>query len=94
MYDSKLQKADGCSVFVSLLLTIILLSSFFIFQKLFEPESPPPTDQITQEERSVTVSKYKEEERIFQMTIDNYHSERNSSLSNVMSKVVKSYQAK
>ena len=47
MSDSELNKADGCDVFFSLLIVIVLLSGFFIFKALTEPDAPLEVDHKT-----------------------------------------------
>ena len=39
MSDPKLQRADGCSVFFSLIIGIILVSAYFLFQVYFDEEN-------------------------------------------------------
>ena len=49
MSDPELKKADGCDIFFSLIIVIVLLAGFFIFQALSEPEEPREVDHKTKQ---------------------------------------------
>ena len=40
MSDSELNKADGCDIFLSFIIVIVLVAGFFIFQAISEPDDP------------------------------------------------------
>jgi len=59
MSDSELNKADGCDVFFSLLIVIVLLSGFFIFKALTEPDAPLEVDHKTEQIRKDKIAAHK-----------------------------------
>jgi len=85
------QRADGCSVFFTFLVLVVLLSGFYIAQKFFEPEIPTPVEQAVDQGRSDKVESYLLEKSNFSNLVEQYHADRNSSLSSAMSAVVNSY---
>ena len=40
MSNSELNKSDGCDVFLSLLIVLVLLAGFFLFQSVMQPDEP------------------------------------------------------
>ncbi len=85
------QRADGCSVFFTFLVLVVLLSGFYIAQKFFEPDTPTPVEQAVDQGRSDKVESYLLEMSNFSNLIDQYHADQNSSLGSAMSAVVNSY---
>jgi hypothetical protein len=85
------QRADGCSVFFTFLVLVFLLTGFYIAQKIFEPEIPAPVDQAIDQVRSDKVSTYLLENTNFNSQVDQYHTDKNSTIETVMSAVVNSY---
>ena len=45
MSDPSNQRADGCSVFFTFLVLALLLSGFFLAQRIFEPDTPAPVTE-------------------------------------------------
>jgi len=91
MSNPSTQRADGCSVFFTFLVLVVLLSGFYIAQKIFEPAMPTPVEQAVDQGRSDMVNIYRQEKSSFNNLVDQFHADRNSSLSSAMSAVVKSY---
>jgi hypothetical protein len=48
MSDSELNKADGCDIFFSLLIVVVLFAGFFIFKAVTEPDEPLNVDYKTE----------------------------------------------
>ncbi|MBT3668427.1 MAG: hypothetical protein HN548_13190 [Opitutae bacterium] len=94
MSDPKLQRADGCSVFVSLIIGIILVSSYFMFQQFFDKESEDKTSQMISDQRLEKIAKFNKESNSYELKIDEYHADKNSSLESVMKQITDSYRSK
>ena len=91
MSNSTLQRADGCSVFFSLIVATILVFAFFILRQCLPTEAPPPVDNQVINERLRKVAAYRSEEGNFTESIDRAHAEMNSSLESVMQGTVNEY---
>ena len=94
MNKSSLQRADGCSVFFSLIVATVLVFSFFILRQCVPDEELSPVDIRTINERKNKVADYLSEEGNFTDRIDNAHKEINSSLERVMQEIVNEYTSK
>ena len=94
MSNPELKKADGCDVFFSLIIVIVLLAGFFIFQTLSEPEEPREVDYKTEQERLEKIAKHTANNSDYNSRIDSFHSENNSSMEKTMSKVINQYKGK
>ena len=89
MSDPKLQRADGCSIFATLIVAGILLFAFYFIQGIFEQDEPAPvSDEITKQ-RLEKIGLHHSEAEKFNGMINSIHSENNSSLEAVMRKVIK-----
>ena len=91
MSDPKLQRADGCSVFFSLLLGLLLVSAYFLFQMFFDIDENDNATQIISDQRTEKVTQYKNNSLSFENKIKNFHIERNSSIESVMLKTTEFY---
>lgn len=94
MSDPELKKADGCDIFFSLIIVIVLLAGFFIFQALSEPEEPREVDHKTKQERLTKISKHTATDSDYNARIDSVHSENNSSMQKIMTNVINQYKGK
>jgi len=95
MSDPKLQRADGCSVFMTLIITVILISAVLFTQWFFQPEEPSGVTDEVSEQRLKKIEAYKKESDKFSSTVDSFHGENNSSIEKVMREVLESnYQSK
>ena len=91
MSNSTLQRADGCSVFFSLIVATVLVFAFFILRQCLPTEELAPVDNRVINERSRKVAAYRSEEGNFTESIDRAHAEMNSSLESVMQGTVNEY---
>jgi uncharacterized protein YpmS len=94
MSNPELKKADGCDVFFSLIIVIVLLAGFFIFQALSEPEEPREVDYKTEQERLEIIAKHTATYSDYNARIDSFHSENNSSMEKTMTNVINQYKGK
>jgi hypothetical protein len=94
MSDSELNKADGCDIFFSLIIVIVLLAGFFIFQAISEPDEPLEVDNKTEQIRSEKIAKHKAIDSKYNSQIDIFHSDNNSSMEKTMSNVINKYKGK
>ena len=89
MSDPKQQRADGCSIFATLIVAGILISAFYFIQGIFEQDEPAPvSDEITKQ-RIEKIGLHDSEAEKFNNMIDSFHTESNSSIEAVMRKVIK-----
>ena len=91
MSNSTLQRADGCSVFFSLIVATILVFALFILRQCLPTEELSPVDNRVINERIKKVAAYRSEEGNFTEAIDRTHAEMNSSLESVMQGTVDEY---
>ena len=94
MSDPKLQRADGCSVFFSLILGLLLVSAYFLFQMFFDIDENAKPTQMISDHRTEKVSQYKNNSLSFKNKIKDFHLERNSSMESVMLKTTEFYNSK
>ena len=94
MSDPKLQRADGCSVFFSLIIGIILVSAYFLFQLYFNDENKVEPNNMVSDQRSKKIMEFKKDSKNFELNINNFHNEKNSSLESAMRKITDSYSPK
>ena len=93
MSDPKLQRADGCSVFFSLLLGLIFVSAYFLFQMFFDFEESADTNPVISEQRRKKVESYETNSAQFEHSVDQFHRSSNSTLESYMLKTVDKYSA-
>jgi len=86
------QRADGCSIFFTFLVLALLLSGFYIAQKIFEPEAPVPVSNAIDQARSGKVAEYRKQHEDFVSSVSSFHVDRNSTLESSMKKVLSKYQ--
>jgi hypothetical protein len=91
MSNSTLQRADGCSVFFSLIVATVLVFAFFILRQCLPSEELSPVDNRVINERIEKVAAYRSEEGNFTEAIDRAHAEMNSSLESVMQEIANEY---
>ena len=94
MSDSELNKADGCDIFFSLIIVVVLLAGFFIFQAISEPDEPLEVDNKTEQIRIDKITKHKVIDSSYNAQIDIFHSDNNSSMEKTMSNVINQYKGK
>ena len=94
MSDPKLQRADGCSVFFSLIIGIILISAYFLFQMYLDDENNVESREMILNQRSKNIMKFKNDSKSYESKINTFHNENNSSLESAMKKITDSYRPK
>jgi len=92
MSDPNLQRADGCSIFATLIVALILLPAFYFIQKAINAEAPPVATQDITQERINKIKAYEAESVEFSNTINSFYSEQNSSFESVMQQVIDRYE--
>ena len=93
MSDPKQQRADGCSVFFSLLLGLVFVSAYFLFQMFFDIEESTDSNPIISEQRRSKVESYENNSAQFEYSVDQFHRNSNSTLESSMLKTVEKYTA-
>jgi hypothetical protein len=91
MSDPKQQRADGCSVFFSLLLGLVFVSAYFLFQMFFDIEESTDSNPIISEERRSKVESYETNSSQFEYSVDQFHRNSNSTLESSMLQTVEKY---
>ena len=91
MSDPNLQRADGCNIFVTLIVALLLLPAFYFIQKLFEGDPAPSATQAITNERLRKIDVYLDENTQYNQQIEAFHAETNSSFEAVMQEVVDRY---
>ena len=89
MSDPKLQRADGCSIFATLIVAGILISALYFVQGIFQQDKPAPVSDEISKKRLEVIELHKTESDQFKAMVDSMHSENNSSLEAVMQEVIK-----
>lgn len=92
MSDPKEQRADGCSVFFSILLGLLFVCSFFIIQKLFNFSDETSEDMISSE-RKKKISSYSNDSELFKSKVDSFYLDKNFSLESSMNETVRKYKS-
>ena len=91
MSDPKNQRADGCSVFFTFLVLALLLSGFYLAQRIFEPDAPASVTVAVDSARQEKAQFHREQDNSYKSKIDGFHEETNSSLETSMKRVIKNY---
>ena len=91
MSDPNLQRADGCNIFATLIVALLLLPAFYFIQKLFEGDPAPSATQVITNERLRKIDVYLDENTQYNQQIEVFHAETNSSFEAVMQEVVDRY---
>ena len=92
MSDPKEQRADGCSVFFSILLGLLFVCSFFIIQQFFVINDEASDDMISSE-RKKKISSYLNDSELFKSKVDSFYSDKNFSLESSMNETVRKYKS-
>ena len=93
MSSTRLQRADGCSLFGSLIVATILVFAFFIVRQCVPSTEETSVDLMENEERRKKVDAYKSEEEKFKTLVDKAHADINSSFQKVMQETLDAYSA-
>ena len=84
MSNSELNKSDGCDVFLSLLIVLVLLAGFFLFQSVMQPDEPADVDYQVEQTRLELIKKYEVENSAYTHQVEAFYSDNNSPLNSVM----------
>ncbi|MDG1325845.1 MAG: hypothetical protein P8P49_08760 [Opitutales bacterium] len=91
MSDPKLQRADGCSVFFSLILGLVFVFAYFLFQIFFDDVEKTELNSYTVDERRKNVDAFQLESKQFENSVDQFHANKNSNLESSMRKTIEMY---
>lgn len=91
MSDPKEQRADGCSIFFTVISVILVSLAFVLIHEYLQPETPEGASLMTDKQRVSKISQYHEENNAYNLAIESFHSDRNSSLEQFMLKTVEVY---
>ena len=94
MSDSELNKADGCDIFFSLLIVVVLFAGFFIFKAVTEPDKPLNVDYKTEQIRKSKIASHENSNETYKAKLEAFHSENNSTMEKVMKSVINQYESK
>ena len=92
MSDPKEQRADGCSVFFSILLGLLFVCSFFIIQKFFAINDETSDDMISSD-RKKKISSFSNDSELFKLKVDSFYLDKNFSLESSMNETVRKYKS-
>ena len=91
MSDTQVNKADGCSVFFSVIIVAVLAVLIVGLYHLFQPEEPIAATSAIDKQRAAKIGDHRIDNVNYLNKIDTFHAEKNSSLQTVMEKVADSY---
>ena len=91
MSDPIQQRADGCSIFITVILVIAASVIFLSIHHFLSPEQESSASQIIDEQRKEKISQHAEESKNFAKKVNGYHLENNSSFESSMKKVIEGY---
>jgi len=92
MSDPKEQRADGCSVFFSILLGLLFVCSFFIIQKFFVINDEASDDMISSDKKK-KISSFSNDSELFKSKVDSFYLDKNFSLESSMNETVRKYKS-
>ena len=92
MCDPNLQRADGCNIFATFIVALLLVPAFYFIQKLVEGDPAPSVTQDVTDQRLKKIKVYLDETSQFNRQVETFHTESNSSLESVMQEVVDRYE--
>jgi len=91
MSNSEINKSDGCDVFLSLLIVLVLLAGFFLFQSVMQPDEPADVDYQVEQTRLELIKKYEVENSAYTNQVEAFYSDNNSTLKSVMDDIIETY---
>jgi hypothetical protein len=89
MSDPKLQRADGFSIFATLIVAAIIITAFFFIQEIFRQDEPLPVSEDTTKERLGKIELHRMESEKFNQMVESFNYENNSSIESVMRNLIK-----
>ena len=91
MSDPQVNKADGCSVFFSVIIVAVLAVLIVGLYNFFKPEDPTAATSAMDKQRAAKIEDHRIDNANYINKIDTFHADKNSSLQTVMEKVADSY---
>lgn len=92
MSDPREQRADGCSMFFTLLTVVFVSVCIFFIHDFLQPDNPEETSSMLDRQRLSKINDFKSSNDEFNQKIVGYHVDGNSSLEHFMKKTVSDYQ--
>tara|TARA_B100001057_G_scaffold152321_1_gene152356 strand:+ start:5309 stop:5608 length:300 start_codon:yes stop_codon:yes gene_type:complete len=93
MSENQVNKADGCSVFFSVIIVAVLAVLIVGLYNLFRPEDPIAATSAIDKQRAGKIGDHRIDNSNYLDKVDTFHAEKNSSLQTVMEKVAESYRS-
>lgn len=93
MSNTQVNKADGCSVFFSVIIVAVLAVLIVGLYNLFRPEDPIAATSAIDKQRAGKIGDHRIDNSNYLDKVDTFHAEKNSSLQTVMEKVAESYRS-
>ena len=91
MSETQVNKADGCSVFFSVIIVAVFAVLIVGLYKFFKPDDPIAATSAIDTQRAAKIGDHLIDNSNYLGKIDTFHAEVNSSLQTVMEKVANSY---
>ena len=89
MSETKLQRADGCSIFATLIIAVIVIFAFFFIQEMFRQDEPLPVSEDITNDRLKNIELHRMESEKFNQMVESLNDDKNSSMESVMLNVIK-----
>ena len=91
MSNPREQRADGCSIFFTLILVTLLSCAFLWVHSILQPDKPNDITSMTDLDRAGKIQSFHKENAAYNLKIEQFHLENNSSLEVFMNKTVTHY---
>jgi predicted GTPase len=91
MSNPKEQRADGCSIFFTFIIVTLLSCAFLWVHSILQPDKPEDITAMTDLDRAEKIQSFHKENSAYNLKIEQFHSENNSSLEVFMNKTVTHY---
>ena len=91
MSNPREQRADGCSIFFTLILVTLLSCAFLWVHSILQPDKPNDITSMTDLDRAGKIQSFHKENAAYNLKIEEFHLENNSSLEVFMNKTVTHY---
>jgi hypothetical protein len=91
MSNPKEQRADGCSIFLTLIIVTLLSCAFLWVHSILQPDKPKDITSMTDLDRTRKIQSFLKENAAYNLKIEQFHKENNSSLEVFMNKTVTHY---
>lgn len=91
MSNPREQRADGCSIFFTLIIVTLLSCAFLWVHNILQPDKPNDITSMTDLDRAGKIQSFHKENAAYNFKIEQFHLENNSSLEVFMNKTVNHY---